>query len=106
MVKEYFIYNCAFFLFAGASPYPGPTKYCGCSKEAAHRMKFRSGLRLHSELATQLLYELCESRKLCDTSLALFDTNATLLKKIQLRNVKNTYVTAKGLRILKNHKVN
>ncbi|XP_059470617.1 protein zyg-11 homolog B-like [Neocloeon triangulifer] len=89
----------------GASPYPGPNKCCGCSKESAHRLRFRSGLRLHSDLASRLLFELCESRKLCDTALTLFDTNVTLLKKIQLRNIKNTYVTAKGLRMLKSHKL-
>ncbi|XP_065349750.1 protein zyg-11 homolog [Cloeon dipterum] len=89
----------------GASPYPGPSKCCGCSKESTHRLRFRSGLRLHSDLASRLLFELCESRKLCDTALTLFDTNVTLLKKIQLRNIKNTYVTAKGLRMLKSHKL-
>ena len=56
----------------------------------------------HGELSEQLLQALCEKGKLTDETLSLFDANVTTLKRVC---INNSQLSAKGLRILKMHKI-
>lgn len=59
----------------------------------------------HGELSEQLLQTLCEKGMLTDRTLSLFDPNVTNLKRVCIQNVNDSQVSAKGLRILKAHRI-
>ncbi|XP_058805483.1 protein zyg-11 homolog B isoform X1 [Phymastichus coffea] len=58
---------------------------------------------LPTEISEQLLYSLCERKKLSDLTITLFDSKTTRLRHVKLKNASN--LTVKGLTVLKQHKV-
>ncbi|XP_008201802.1 protein zyg-11 homolog B isoform X1 [Nasonia vitripennis] len=58
---------------------------------------------LPAEISEQLLYSLCERKKLSDLIITLFDSKTTRLRHVKLKDASN--LTAKGLIVLKQHKV-
>ncbi|KAL8572518.1 hypothetical protein ACOMHN_019557 [Nucella lapillus] len=61
-----------------------------------------SDVCFHTDLSEQLLSALCDKGKLTDETLALFDSECTTLRRV---NIHNAQVTMKGLRVLKTHRI-
>ncbi|XP_069693619.1 protein zyg-11 homolog B-like isoform X2 [Periplaneta americana] len=68
------------------------------------RLTFKDGeVYFHSDLSEKLLMTLSEKGKLSDLTMTLFDSSATRLRHVQLRNART--LTTRGLRVLKGHKI-
>ncbi|CAK9828911.1 Protein zyg-11 homolog B [Anthophora retusa] len=74
------------------------------SSSSATRLSFRhSDAFLPAEISEQLLSNLCEKKTLCDLTITLFDSKSTRLRHVRLKDAST--LSAKGLKILKQHKV-
>ncbi|KAG7188107.1 hypothetical protein KM043_015956 [Ampulex compressa] len=58
---------------------------------------------LPAEVSEQLLSNLCEKKTLSDLTITLFDSKSTRLRHVRLKDAST--LSAKGLRVLKQHKV-
>lgn len=58
---------------------------------------------LPAQISEQLLASLCEKKALSDLTITLFDSKATRLRHVRLRDASS--LSAKGLKVLKQHKV-
>lgn len=71
---------------------------------SATRLTFRRpDAFLPAEVSEQLLSNLCEKKRLSDLTITLFDSKTTRLRHVRLKDAST--LSAKGLRILKQHKV-
>ncbi|KAL7289258.1 hypothetical protein TKK_0017195 [Trichogramma kaykai] len=87
-------------LSQGALPTNAPTNQALSST----RLSFKHpDTFLPTAISEQLLYNLCERKKLSDFTITLFDSKTTRLKHVKLKDASN--LTAKGLKVLKQHKV-
>lgn len=91
------------------SPNSSGTASCGRassdgSSSSATRLSFRHpDAFLPAEISEQLLSNLCEKKTLSDLTITLFDSKSTRLRHVRLKDA--SALSAKGLKILKQHKV-
>ncbi|XP_053972033.1 protein zyg-11 homolog B-like [Hylaeus anthracinus] len=64
---------------------------------------WHSDVFLPAEISEQLLSNLCEKKRLTDVTITLFDSKSTRLRHVRLKDA--SALTAKGLKVLKQHKV-
>ncbi|XP_076622675.1 protein zyg-11 homolog B isoform X2 [Colletes latitarsis] len=68
------------------------------------RLSFRQpDVFLPTEISEQLLSNFCKKETLSDLTMTLFDSKSTRLRRIRLKDA--SALTAKGLKVLKQHKV-
>ncbi|XP_064625443.1 protein zyg-11 homolog B-like isoform X2 [Lineus longissimus] len=76
------------------------------TEEEETRLVFKDNdIFFHGNISEHLLNSLCDKGKLNDTTLGLFQSDTTMLKRVRLRDGHDGPLTLKGLRILKTHKI-
>ncbi|EFN78345.1 protein zyg-11 homolog B isoform X2 [Harpegnathos saltator] len=82
----------------------GRTSSNDAPTSSATRLTFRHpDAFLPAEVSEQLLSNLCEKKTLSDLTITLFDSKTTRLRHVRLKDAST--LSAKGLRVLKQHKV-